>query len=221
MNKTTTSAELLMITCLLAPFIYLALIWQQLPAEIATHYGLNGRANGWMLKENAALIMAGFSIALYLVLRYLPQIDPKASVQTANFTRLRVVVTVGFAALTSWLWYEAGHQSSAGNSMGFLLALVGLMLAGMGNYLTTVKPNWFIGIRTPWTLGNDTVWRKTHRLGGRLMVAGGLLIAVLVFLIPVTYQIWVLVSITMLSSLIPVVYSYVFFRQEKKTSLTN
>lgn len=221
MKTSNTSAETLMIACLLAPFIYLALIWNQLPAEIATHYSLDGRANGWMMKENAALIMAGFSVALCLVLRYLPQFDPKASRQPSNFNRLRAVITVGFAAVTGWLWYEAGHQDNADQGQTFLLALVGLMLAGMGNYLTTVKPNWFIGIRTPWTLESETVWRKTHRLGGRIMVAGGLLIALLVFIVPVPYQVGVMVMISLLSSLIPLIYSYIFFRREKKSSFAS
>ncbi len=222
MNKNATSAESLMIACLLAPFIYLALIWPQLPAEIATHYSLmdgRARADGWMQKENAALIMAALSVVVYLVLRYLPQVDPRASRQTSNFTKLRMVATIGFAALTGWMWYMAGHQASVSNSMGLLLALVGLMVAGMGNYLTTVKPNWFIGIRTPWTLESETVWRKTHQLAGRLMVAGGLLSAVLVFIVPASYQVGVFVTIVVLSTLVPLVYSYIFFQQEKKASL--
>jgi len=219
MKTNNTSAELLMIVCLLAPFLYLALIWQQLPAEIATHYGLDGRANGWMRKENAALIMVSISVTTYLVLRYLPKIDPKASSQTSNFIKLRMVFTVGLAALTGWLWYSAGHQATVDQYQSLALALVGLMLAGMGNYLTTVKPNWFIGIRTPWTLESESVWRKTHQLGGRLMMAGGLLIALLVFIVPASYQVGVLVTIAVLSSIVPLVYSYLFFRQEKKTSL--
>ena len=220
MNKTTTSAEILMIACLMAPFAYLALIWTQLPAEIATHYNLDGQANGWMQKETAALLMGAIAVSLYLIFRFLPGFDPKAKQQSTNFIKLRFVMTIGFAAITGILWYMAGHQADTQSLTTALLALAGLMVAGMGNYLTTVKPNYFIGIRTPWTLESETVWRKTHQMGGRLMMAGGLLGAAMVLVLPAPYRDGVFIAVVVLSSFIPLVYSYVLFQQEKKASLS-
>lgn len=219
MKTTNTSAEILIVTVLVAPIVYLGLCWSQFPAEIAMHFDLQGHADGWMPKEKAALLVGLTSVIFYLVLRFLPRIDPKGRLQSSNYQKLRFVITLGFAAIMGWMWYMSGHQANEQQSYGALLAIIGLLLAGIGNYMTTVKPNWFIGIRTPWTLQNETVWRKTHRLGGRLMVAGGLLSAVLALVVPTPYTEVSVVGVILLTSLIPVVYSYIYFQQEKAHQL--
>jgi uncharacterized membrane protein len=213
--KLSLNRELIIVSFLLAPYVYLALIWQQLPDTIATHFDLQGRPNDWMDKTNAVLLLGGVSLFLYLLLRFLPRIDPRNQEQTSNYQKLRLVVTLGMAAVTGWLWYVAASPDSGESMSGIVLALVGVMIAGIGNYLTTVKPNWFVGIRTPWTLSSDTVWRRTHQLGGRLMVAGGLMAGGLALLLPAESRLWAFLSVTVLSSLVPVVYSYVCFQQEK------
>lgn len=217
MKTKLTSAEALLIALLLAPFVYLALILHQLPAEIATHFGLNGYPDGWQRKETTVLIMGGMAVALYALLRYLPRFDPKGRLQTSNYQKLRVVVTGFFAAVTGWLFYTAAHPANGGpgQNVNVVLALSGLMLAGMGNYLTTLKPNYFVGIRTPWTLESETVWRRTHRLGGRLLVAAGLLAALLALVVPMPYTTGAVMVVIGLAALVPVAYSYVYYRQEK------
>jgi uncharacterized membrane protein len=132
---------------------------------------------------------------------------------------LSVILTLGFAAIMGWMWYMSGHQANPQQSFTIVLAIIGLLLAGIGNYMTTVKPNWFIGIRTPWTLQNETVWRKTHRMGGRFMVAGGLLSSVLALAVPMPYTEVCVVGVILLTSLIPVVYSYIYFWQGKAHQL--
>ena len=219
MKTNSTTAEALMIALLLTPFVYLAFTWNQLPAQIATHYDLQGHANGWMAKETSMLVMGSLSLFIYLLLRFLPTIDPKGKLQSGNYQKLRFVITLFFAAIMGWMWYMAAHQSDAGLSIVTILALAGLMIAGIGNYLTTVKPNWFVGIRTPWTLESDEVWRRTHRMGGRLMVVGGLLSVVLSFVVPMPYAVGAVVGVLVFVSLVPVVYSYVYFRQEKARQL--
>lgn len=219
MKTTSTSAELVMIALMLSPLVYLGIVWNQLPAEIATHFDLQGNPNDWQRKETAALLIGGLSVVLYLVLRFLPSIDPRGKLQTSNYVKLRFAVTILFAAIMIWLFYMAGHPTEGKLSTSILLALIGLLLAGMGNYLTTVKPNWFVGIRTPWTMESETVWRKTHRLGGRLMVAGGLLSAVLALVVPLPYKVGCVVGVTMITVLIPVVYSYIYYQQEKDHQL--
>lgn len=220
MKTNSTLTEILIVAVLLAPLAYLGIIWNQLPAEIATHYDLQGNPNGWQRKETAALIIGGLSLFLYLVLRFLPTLDPKGQLQLAsNYQKLRFTVTLLLAAVMGWLVYIAGHPTDGKISTEVILALVGLLLAGMGNYLTTVKPNWFVGIRTPWTLESEAVWRKTHRLGGRLMVAGGLLGAALTFIVPLPYKVASVIGVILLAVFIPVVYSYIYFRQEKAHQL--
>jgi uncharacterized membrane protein len=219
MKTNSTSVELLMIAFMLSPLVYLGIIWNQLPAEIVTHYDFQGNPGGWMAKEMAALFTVGMSVFLYLVLRFLPKIDPKGQLQTTNYQKLRFVVTLSLAAIMSWVFYMAGHKGTNGNFTSVLMVFMGLMLAGMGNYLTTVKPNWFVGIRTPWTLDSEAAWRKTHRMGGRLMVVGGLLSAVLALVVPVPYMLFSVIGVIVITSLVPVIYSYIYFRQEKAHQL--
>jgi uncharacterized membrane protein len=133
---------------------------------------------------------------------------------------MRVLITLFFSAINGLVFYMAAHQSDKNKLISSLLALTALLIAGLGNYMTTVKPNYFVGIRTPWTLQSDAVWRKTHQMGGRWMVAGGLLSAVLVFVVPMPYTVGVVVGIILLSTIIPVVYSYIYFRQEKARQLS-
>lgn len=215
--KPNSTTEGLIVALLLAPFVYVALIWNGLPAEMATHYNLNDRPDGWQHKETAALIMGGMAVLLYALLRYLPRFDPKERLQTSNYQKLRVVVTGFFAAVTVWQFYTATHPTNGGPgpSVNVVLALTGLLLAGVGNYLTSLKPNYFVGIRTPWTLESETVWRRTHRLGGRLLVAGGLLAALLALVVPMPYTLGAVMGVIGLVTGVPVVYSYVYFRREK------
>ena len=221
MKTKSTSAEILMIAVTLAPLVYLGIVWNQLPAEIATHFDLQGNPNGWSSKKTLVLEMGGLSVILYLLLRFLPNIDPKGQLQTSNYQKIRFIATLLQASVFGWLAYKATNldHSSGREEMSLVMAFVGLLIAGMGNYMMTVKPNYFVGIRTPWTLQNEAVWRKTHRMGGQLMVAGGLLSSLLALIVPMPYKVGCFVGIILLTTLIPVMYSYIYFQQEKAHQL--
>ena len=94
--------------------------------------------------------------------------------------------------------------------------MIGLLFIMMGNYFQTVRPNYFVGIRTPWTLENEQVWKKTHRLGGRIWVAGGISIVLLGLLInSVTAMLICFFGLILIMVLVPVVYSYMEFRKNR------
>lgn len=219
MKTKSTSLEILIIVSMVLPIIYLAFVWNRLPAEIAVHYDLHGNPNGWQTKETAGLLVGSMSVLLYLVLRFIPQLDPERQLQTANYQKLQFVVSLFWAVIMVGLFYMAGHVGDGQEATTILMVAIGMMLAGMGNYMTTVKPNWFVGIRTPWTLGSEVVWRKTHRLGGRLMVAGGLLSVILAFVLPNSYVVSSVLSVIIISVFVPVFYSYIYFRKEKAHQL--
>lgn len=215
MKTKSTSAEVLMLALLLAPLAYAIIIWPQLSPQIASQYNLRGEPARYVNKSTIVWLMAGASLFIYLLLRFLPVIDPKRALQPANYQKLRLVVTVSFALMFGWLLRTGINPAPVSG----LLAVVGLLLAGIGNYLTTVKPNYFVGIRTPWTLESETVWRRTHRLAGRLLVAGGLLAAGLVLVLPVPYRVGAFVAVVVTTGVIPLIYSYVYFRREKAGQL--
>ena len=103
------------------------------------------------------------------------------------------------------LGYDIPMESLAG-------PLVGLLFLIMGNYMQQAKQNFFFGIRTPWTLMDETIWRKTHRLGGKLFMVGGIIMMLTLFL-PASYEIFIIISVVVLVAVVPTGYSYVLFRK--------
>lgn len=99
-----------------------------------------------------------------------------------------------------------------------LLPLIGLLLAFIGNMMHSIKPNYFAGVRTPWTLENEDNWRSTHRLAGKLWFIGGITITFLTLLLPAKIATVVFISGAVSLSLIPVVYSYVYFKKHQYPS---
>ena len=115
------------------------------------------------------------------------------------------------SALAIFILYSV--QNGTCNA-SFIFAIIGLLFAFLGNYFKTIKPNYFIGIRTPWTLENEEVWRKTHLLGGKMWFVGGLIMA-LTFVLPESLSLYVFLGITAIISVIPIVYSYLEFKKIK------
>lgn len=100
-------------------------------------------------------------------------------------------------------------------NLQFIFAGVGLLFSFIGNYMHTLKPNYFAGLRLPWTLENEDNWRKTHQLAGKLFFAGGLLIAVICLFTPVIVSIIAFFTICTIIVLIPCIYSYRLYKQQQ------
>lgn len=106
-------------------------------------------------------------------------------------------------------------QQSDGSIKG-IFALIGFMIMVFGNYFPTIKPNYFVGIKTPWTLENETVWKETHKLGGKLWFYGGAVLTLLVLLLPIEISFTVFMSGMFVLVIIPTVFSYMRFQALKK-----
>ena len=197
------------------PYVYLATIWSNLPDQVPTHFNIKGVADNWSNKTSLLIIPGAIGIGLYLVMLLIPVLDPKKKIQQMGnkYYTLRFMLSLFFSLFTSYLLYVSKTGSIKNPNM--LLALIGAMFAMLGNYFQTVRPNYFIGIRTPWTLENEQVWKKTHRLGGRLWIVGGTLIAILSFLIGNNHLFSILFAVIIfLLVIVPVVFSYTEFQKE-------
>jgi uncharacterized membrane protein len=106
-----------------------------------------------------------------------------------------------------------GHLSS---NLPIIQSFAMLLLAFLGNYMATLKPNWFIGFRTPWTLEYEKVWRKTHRFGAKIWVAGGITGAFLPFVLGTSYAGYSMGSLVALLALAPAIYSFALYRSLKR-----
>ena len=88
----------------------------------------------------------------------------------------------------------------------------------LGNYFKVIKQNYFLGIKTPWTLESEEVWKLTHILAGKLWIVGGLLIVIFSLIITENINFYIFLSITAIISIVPIVYSYLIFKELKKSN---
>jgi uncharacterized membrane protein len=157
--------------------------------------------------------------ALWILLPLLRRVDPRRGNYEKfddTFWLLLNVITVGMLYL---------HGLTLGVALGYpvdvtraMLFGIGVLFAALGNYLPRLRSNWWMGIRTPWTLESEDVWRRTHRLGGRTFVAGGVLCMAASFLRG-NAAAWLAMGALAFASLTPLVYSYVLWRRERESTV--
>ena len=174
----TTRLTTIIVLILIFGAISLAsLLWNQLPDQMASHWDVNDQVNGYMSKFWGVFMMPLITLGMFVLFIVVPNIDPlKANIAEFRGTfNLFIVFIVGFMiyihALT--LRWNLGYTDlGIGKAM---LPAMGLLFIVIGSLLRKAKRNWFIGIRTPWTLSSDKVWDETHRLGSVLFMASGVL----------------------------------------------
>ena len=131
-----------------------------------------------------------------------------------KYYSLRLLMTFFMSLISIYILYSGNGNKINTN---ILIALVGAFDTVFGNYLQTVKPNYFIGFRTPWTLENEQIWKSTHRLAGKMWMAGGLLILISSFLLKSNYALGILFAIiTFIIVIVPIVFSYTEFKKIHK-----
>lgn len=181
-NKMNKLINWLVALVILIPGIYLAFAWNSLPAKVPMHFDINGNADRYGDKSEllrTVLILPAVSLFVYFLLANIYRIDPKkyAVENRVRLKRIAFAIVCFISALTCIIIYSASHGGSKFD-VSLILSAVGLLFAIIGNYLPNLKPNYFAGMRLPWTLENPENWRKTHALAGKLWFAGGLLLAV-------------------------------------------
>ncbi|HEV8285593.1 MAG TPA: SdpI family protein [Chitinophagaceae bacterium] len=202
---------------IIAPAAYLAIVWNTIPDTVPLHANLKGVVDRYGSKNELitmTLVLTVVNVLVYLLLPQVYRIDPKryASENKSRLHRIAFAVSVFIAAVLCLLIYSSIHENIK-FSARFILAGVGLLFAVIGNYMYTIKPNYFAGIRLPWTLNNDENWKKTHLLGGKLMFGGGLLIAVICLFASFSLSMIMLFAILSLIILITCIYSYNLYKK--------
>ncbi len=203
--------ELPFIVLALLPFLYLAYIWNSLPEKVPMHWNGAGEIDRYGEKKELVLLLAMLVGITYFIFLIIPKIDPKGKLQNMGnkLNTLRMALTVFMSGLAIFILYSVQQKSS---NPQFIFVIIGLLFAFLGNYFKTIKPNYFIGIKTPWTLENEEVWKKTHLLGGKMWFIGGILMA-LTFVLPNDIQVYTFLGITAIITIVPVIYSYLEFKK--------
>jgi uncharacterized membrane protein len=213
-TRTTIIVGLIMIV--LATLVGLAL-WNRLPDPMASHWDANDQVNGYMSKFWGVFLMPLMTAGLFLLFIAIPNIDPlKANIaQFRDAFNLFIVLFVGFMVYIYFLTLLWNLGYTGFNMSEAMLPALGLLFFFIGSLMRKTKRNFFIGIRTPWTLSSDTVWEETHRVGSVLfMIAGAL--AFLGSFVGGKTAIWFIFVPVMVSVLITLVYSYVLYQREIK-----
>lgn len=206
--------EIPFITIAVLPFIYLSYIWSRLPEKVPMHWNESGEIDNYGNKSELWLKLLLLVGLPYLIFLTIPHIDPKQKLQKMGnkLNNIRFIQSLFMSALALFILHSVQNQNS---NPGLILSIIGLLFAFLGNYFKTLKPNYFIGIRTPWTLENEEVWKKTHLLAGKMWFVGGLLMA-MTFVFPEPFNGYIFVGITAIISIIPIVYSYLKYKNIKK-----
>ena len=211
-TRTTTVIVLLLI---LATTVAGLLLWNRLPDQMASHWNINDQVDGYMPKFWGVFIVPLITLGMFVLFLVIPSIDPlKANIsQFRESFNLFIVLIVAFMlyiyGLTlAWNLGYTGFRMSTS-----LLPALGLLFIFIGFMLRQAKRNFFIGIRTPWTLSSDQVWNRTHQLGSILFIVSGAL-AVIGSFFGGSTAFWMLMIPIFGSTIFLVLYSYVLYKRE-------
>lgn len=214
--RSTLAKDWPVLLLLLLPFALTAYFWNQIPETIPTHWGIDGQADGWSEKGWSVFFLPLVTIGSYLLLVFTPYIDPKRKTDNRQkaLRALRVVMPlvltgIYMVMLLQWI----GYTFNVGRAIYLVIAMLFLLI---GNYMQALKPNYFIGIRTPWTLESEEIWRKTHRFGGKLWVYGSLVMIALWFILGDTATAPVFLVGILSLAFLPIGYSFYLFMKDRK-----
>lgn len=198
---------------ILAATLASALVYPRLPEMAASHWNAAGQVDNYMPRFWAAFLMPIISLGMLLLFLVIPALDPLK----ANIYKFRpyynafialIIVFMLFIHGVTLAWNLGYDQFNIGNA---IIPAVGLIFIFAGVMMAKAKRNFFIGIRTPWTLSNDTVWDETHKLGSKMFIGAGIVTILSAFFGELSF--WIMFPVIMLAALIPIVYSYFLWRR--------
>lgn len=223
MQKPDIPKELLLLLLLLIPMAYLGIIWKWLPAEIPTNFNLNGVPQRVGGKSDFLLLMIFLfltNLLLYFLFRYLPgageeeDTPPATEGHQREYYRIRFMIHIYLAVFTSLIIFMVSR------GLPFFMerwtfAGVGLLIALLGAYLKRLQPNYFVGVRTPWTLQSKEIWRKTHIMAGNLWLWTGIVTVIAGFFLPLITGVFILMFAGAILAALPYIYSFRLFNEDK------
>jgi uncharacterized membrane protein len=197
-------------------FLVSIILYSKLPEHVPMHWNVEGEVDRYGSRFEGAFAMPLLNAGLLLMMVWLPAIDPRRR-SYAKFE--------GFYKLFQWVMviFLAGMQSlTMAWALGYQLSIslyvklaIGILFIIIGNYMGKVKSNWFVGVKNPWTLENEEVWTKTHRLAGPLMFGAGVISIAMAF-VDGGFSFWVVIGSVILAATIPNIYSYILYQKIAK-----
>ena len=213
----TRLTTILVLVLILAATVAGVSLWDRLPEQMASHWNINDQVDGYMSKFWGVFLMPLITLGMLVLFLVIPNIDPlRANIaQFREVFNLFILLIVGFMvyiyALTL-LWNLGYTTFGVGKAM---MPALGVLFIFIGYMLRKAKRNFFIGIRTPWTLSSDRVWEETHRIGAVLFIISGALAFIGGFF-GGTIAFWLLFAPLMGSTIFLLVYSYLLYQRENR-----
>ena len=212
MKKQTKEIIIALVVAL--PFVAAAIFWKQLPGQMAVHFNFKGAADSYGSKPEGLLLLPSINLLVYILLKFLPKLmasPTQFELLEKRLDTLRLAIHCFLAALyLVILRYTLQHGV---NVLLFIAYGILLLMLITGNSLNNIKPNHFMGVRTPWTMKNPEVWRKTHYMTSRLWVTVSL---VVMCIIPFLSQLQVAIALLFYFTIItipPLLYSWIIYKK--------
>ncbi len=214
---TTKLTSIIVLALIVSAVIAGLALWNQLPDQMASHWNAYDQVDGYISKFWGVFLMPLITLGMFVMFLVVPVMDPLK----ANIAQFREAFNVFIALISAFMLYI--HGLTLAWSLGYqdfkmsaaMLPFMGVLFVAIGYLLRKAKRNFFIGIRTPWTLSSDTVWDKTHQLGSLLFILSGAF-AIAGGFFGGMAAIWLMFVPLIGSSLFLVIYSYVLYRGETK-----
>jgi Predicted integral membrane protein len=214
--------HIIMVLITISPLLYMLIVWDTIPDEVnlRTSYGFTeGRDAVSLESKNGLWGAIGLLVVVILVVYGLAQniklFDPKRTDKPFSnvFNKISVGMVILLTAMNFVILLD--NIGRIENAPKLMMPIVGVLFAFLGNTMHNIKPNYYIGLRLPWTLNSDDNWRKTHQLAGKLWFAGGLLFAISYIIKPELWSDRTFFLLIVVLVLVPSAYSFMLFRKEK------
>ncbi|MBX4262096.1 SdpI family protein [Clostridium estertheticum] len=194
-------------------FVIGVYFYPSLPSRIPIHWSQNGQINGYGSKFFGAFGAAITNLGMYLLFIVLPYIDPKRKnyeAFQATYQYLKYLLIIFFLGIEAYALLIA--TGTIVNKPDFTQIMISLLFILLGNVMGRFKYNYFVGIKTPWTLANEEVWRKTHRMAAPIWVIGGI-VNLLLTVTGTTFNGIFSMIIVAVIVIVPIAYSYIIYQK--------
>lgn len=204
----------------LLPALYLVVIWNTLPDIVPTHWGTSSKPDAYGKKATLIAMPVIFGIlsaGIGALMLNIDKLDPKKGAKITPAVRIKLALSISIflSAIALYILYVTQDEKhELGN---FLFLLIGLFFAFLGNIMYSIKQNFFIGMRLPWTLSNEENWNKTNRRMSVLFFISGIATIVAALLLPSLVVIGIAIGSVLISALYCTIYSYCLFKKERST----
>lgn len=210
--KILTKKEILPIALIIFSFLVGAFLYSDLPEKIPSHWNIKGEVDAWSSKNFTVLFFPCLILGIFLLMTFIPLIDPLRRNYpkfTLPYFWFRTIFVVFFVLI--YLYSLGAALGTKLNINYFIIPAMSILFIVIGIFLPKIKKNYFVGIKTPWTIHSEEVWNKTHQLGGKFFIAAGIIALFGLFFPKYLFPIFIVAILT--AALIPVIYSYFVFRK--------